>query len=670
VVHVVFDTSSPETAPFPSDIFTVADDRQITGRRVNLSAPSDCVANASDCNEVTMINELDGFSTTPLLRIPFDGDIDPGSVNSDSVYLVFLGDASRRHIGINQVVWDPPSHMLHAQTEETLNEHARYALVVTNRVRDTAGKPVAPSEEFIRYRRQHPTSVGVPDNEIVAASKFTTRSTTFLYEKIVRFIESSPRPTADFRIGPDATLAFFPFDQIESITYNQQRGTTATLSATPIDLTGTRLAPAAIGSIAYGRFTSPEFVIHPGEYIPNVPSRTGTVMPRGSNSLYFTLYLPAGQIPPNGWPVIVFGHGAGGDKNRTSAEIAAIPASHGFAVIVINAVGHGGGPLSTVTLTMKSGTAKTVASPGRGFDQNGDGVIDAPEGDQALIPRESMGAAPLLLQTAADLRSLLRVLQGGVDANGDGRTDLDSTRIYYWSQSAGSMYGTPFIAYAEGIRASALFVTTSRLPELVRLSPIRRHLRGRSLETRKPPLLNSSNGIKSLDGVPVQPPFFNENLPLRNQRPVVNTVPEAMAIQRVLDRINWIQLSSAPLSFAQRLREDRRRRAGRGVLLWFARGDQSSPNPTNGEFVRASGLEESTVLYRHDLFNASHPGAITNPHNVLRSMDTVMLPIYKSAVELVAQFFMSGGTQVVVPSSKEYFEVGVRNFPEDLGYIR
>jgi hypothetical protein len=145
-----------------------------------------------------------------------------------------------------------------------------------------------------------------------------------------------------------------------------------------------------------------------------------------------------------------------------------------------------------------------------------------------------------------------------------------------------------------------------------------------------------------------------------------------MAIQRLLDRRNWVQLSSAPVSFAQRLRDNRSRGAARPVLLWFARGDQSSPNPTNSEFVRASALQDTTVLYRHDLFYASNPGALTNPHNVLRFglTNTVMLPIYKTAVELVAQFFMSGGTRIVVPSSKEYFEVAVRNFPEDLGYIR
>jgi hypothetical protein len=40
-VHALFDLHHPETAPFPSDVFTVADHTHNTGRRVNLPYP-DC----------------------------------------------------------------------------------------------------------------------------------------------------------------------------------------------------------------------------------------------------------------------------------------------------------------------------------------------------------------------------------------------------------------------------------------------------------------------------------------------------------------------------------------------------------------------------------------------------------------------------------------------------
>ena len=41
-VHARFDLDHPDTGPFPSDIFTVADRTHNTGRRVNLPYP-DCM---------------------------------------------------------------------------------------------------------------------------------------------------------------------------------------------------------------------------------------------------------------------------------------------------------------------------------------------------------------------------------------------------------------------------------------------------------------------------------------------------------------------------------------------------------------------------------------------------------------------------------------------------
>ena len=92
VVHPLFDLTSPERSPFPSDRFTVTDPGQNTGRRVNLPMPDDCIANASDCDDVAVLNRLDGFNIRTRLSIPFDGDIDPTSVTSESVFLISLGD--------------------------------------------------------------------------------------------------------------------------------------------------------------------------------------------------------------------------------------------------------------------------------------------------------------------------------------------------------------------------------------------------------------------------------------------------------------------------------------------------------------------------------------------------------------------------------------------------
>lgn len=46
------------------------------------------MARPSDCADLRVINQLDGFSAQPRITIPFTGDIDLRSANSQTVYLV------------------------------------------------------------------------------------------------------------------------------------------------------------------------------------------------------------------------------------------------------------------------------------------------------------------------------------------------------------------------------------------------------------------------------------------------------------------------------------------------------------------------------------------------------------------------------------------------------
>ena len=139
-VRPLFDLRSPERSPFPSDAFTVADASQNTGRRVNLPMPSDCVTHASDCEDVAVWNQLDGFNMQARISIPFDGDIDPTTVSSKSIFLVKLQNAlsgrtsDNSIVNINYIVWDPTTRELSFRPAESLEQHTTYALVVTTGV--------------------------------------------------------------------------------------------------------------------------------------------------------------------------------------------------------------------------------------------------------------------------------------------------------------------------------------------------------------------------------------------------------------------------------------------------------------------------------------------------------------------------------------------------------
>jgi hypothetical protein len=92
---------------------------------------------ASDCEDVAVLNQLDGFNLQARISVPFAGDIDPTSISSKTVFLVRLRDArtGREHggevVGINYIVWDPTTRELSFRPDTSLDQHTTYALVVS-----------------------------------------------------------------------------------------------------------------------------------------------------------------------------------------------------------------------------------------------------------------------------------------------------------------------------------------------------------------------------------------------------------------------------------------------------------------------------------------------------------------------------------------------------------
>src|SRR5262249_30049269 len=346
---------------------------------------------------------------------------------------------------------------------------------------------------------------------------------------------------------------------------------------------------------------------------PQVGTRTGTPVVQGYNEVYFNLFLPSGPKPEGGWPVAIFGHGAGRNKNEDPLPVAATMAAHGIATVAINVPGNGFGPLGTLTVNQAMGAPVTFAAGGRGIDQNGDHVIGNTEGQFATAPRTIISNRDALRQTVVDLMQLVRVIEVGMDVNGDGSPDLDPSRISYFGQSLGGLYGTIFLAVEPDVLAGVPNVPGGSLIEFSRLNTTSFRPRiGISLEARLPPLRNSP-GITSIDGVAVNPPFFNENMPLRDgtpltvrledgtsheiRSPVINFVPGAMAIQEVLDNQEWVLLSGDPLGYVSHLRKDPLPGVpAKSILFQFAKGDQTVPNPTNTALLRAGDLADRATL--------------------------------------------------------------------------
>jgi hypothetical protein len=702
-----FDLSKADSGPFPSDWFTMADTSHNTRRRVSLPVP-DCETRRSDCEAIAVLNSLDGFNLQPRLSVPFSGSIDANSVTSDTVFLVSLGSTRSDQdympagtvVGINQVVWDTFTTTLHVESDALLAQHTRFALIVTRGVRDAGGAPVTASEAFRRFRQlvrgeykqalldaiHAARRLGVRERDIAVASVFTTQSATAVLEKMRDQILAATPDPADFLLGPRGERTVFSLEGVTSIRFDQQRKVDP--PSTPVNLNLSLIRdtfPGAVGTLAFGKYLSPDYQVHPGEYIPPVGTRRGTPAVQAVNEIYFNLYLPSGPTPAGGWPVAIFGHPNGGYKEDPSLSVASSMATRGIATLAINAVGHGFGARGTLTILQSVGGPVTFPAGGRGIDQDGDGSIAGSEGLGTALPRDILFFSDGIRQTVADLTQLVRVIEVGMDVDGDGQHDLDPSRIFYFGQSFGANYGTVFLAVEPSVRAGVLTVAGDPLAN--RQLGAGRNALAALLDSRQPSLINTP-GITDLSGRAVGPPLFHENLPLRDgvpltvnladgttqviQSPVINHVSGAMAIQELLENMEWVSQAGSPVAYAPYLRRAPLRRVpAKSVIFQFAKGDLGAANPNTTAILRAGELADRTLYYRHDIARTEIPSLPMNAHMFMVSIGVAAFrDIALGAQGQIAAFFASDGETIAHPEPAQFFEVPIQGpLPEELNYM-
>lgn len=633
---------------FPSDRLTAPDPRQSTGRRVALPLP-DCASDGAGCDEVRLLNELDGFSVNPRIVIRFTGPIGLDSLTRANAFIVPLwSEPLPSPIGLAQLVWDGESHTLYARPERYLLQARRYALVLTSKVLDDGGQPLAPaageplvteaaygvSAEGLVTKQLR--SLGVPRRDVAAVSVFTTQSVTVGLEQIRAVIEAAPAPELRFAVGPGGARSAYARVELDGIELRRQ---VSSDPAAPLDeveeLPLTLVSPTDVRTIAFGRFRSKSFLT-PDRRIPATATRAEAPSPQGAEDVDVTLFLPAGNRPPDGWPVAIFGHGYGDDRHLVPTTVAGTLARFGFATIAINVVGHGGGPAGTLTVLRTGQDPVTLPAGGRGIDLDGDGRIRSTEGVATRSPSSlaQINVRDGLRQTTADLMQLVRAIRRGVDVDGDGRVDLDRERIYYVGQSFGGIYGTLLMAVDPLVRVGVLNVAGGPIVEIARQSPSFRDLVVEQLQQRRPPLLNGEAD-------------FTESIPLPGEAPVRAPAAGALDIQAYFDRAEWLSQSANPVAFAPYLKLVPLPGVGpKAVLYQWAVGDLTVPNPTTSALLHAGLLEPVSSLYRHDLVSGLSE-RFKNPHGFLTWLGSPEVhAIGRAAQEQVARFFVSGGRQI------------------------
>lgn len=707
-VHPLFALSSPATAPFPSNTFSVPDDTQLTHIRVNLPTLADCGGQESVCEDIAEMNTLDGFNVLPRITIPFDGPIDPSTAKTENIFIVPLenpafrgGDGEPRFpirnrqavsagriIGINQVMWDAPSRTLAVTAEEVLDQHADYLLVVTGGVLGADGAPIAASPQFgdflrrlggddgaAGYRRQllwglwAARKKGIKEADIAVLSVFTTQSVTSVLERIEEQMHTwAPKP-ATFNLGAGGERTAFPFGQVQSWSILRQNSVAPTFTNVNVGLASSNFIPNSVGQLIFGRFDSPEYR-NADLILPRI-NTAETPAPQSVNSLFFNLWVPNIPRPANGWPIVLCGHGSGRDKEACIDQVSVMNA-HGLAVISINLAGHGFGAGSTMKITRNDGTTVTLPAGGRGVDANGDGTITSQEGDEAQRPHRLVMNRDGMIQDVVDFMALTRLIEtGGLDIDGDSVPDFDADHITYTGQSLGSMYGTIFTAIEPHVRASTLSAPGAPPIENRIYSPIFRPGFGALLAEHAPSLINTP-GIISLSGVLFGGPYFNENRPLRNQPAVTNYITGALQIQHYIDAAEWVAHNVDPAAWARHLRHSLLPGQPAKHFLYLAhRTDQASPGPNLSWLIRTCECQDRVSYYRHDLFWPTHTAAPKNPHGAILALSNPAFAIIaEGMLEQEAIFLASDGAITIRPIPSEYFETPmISALPESLDYI-
>jgi hypothetical protein len=634
---------------FPSDRLTTPDPQQSTGRRVALPLP-DCAADAAGCDEARLLNELDGFSVNPRMAIRFNGPIALESLTRATAFLLpLMPEPGASPIGLAQLVWDRESNTVYARPERVLLQARRYALVLTTKVTDEAGQPLAPpagapllseaahgiSAQGLVLQRLK--GLGLQRRDLAAASVFTTQSVTVGLEQMRAAIDTGPAPELRFALAPGGARSAYARVELDGLELRRHVSTDPAASLDePAALPLVLVPPTDVRTIAFGRFTARSFLT-PDRRIPMTATRTEVPVQQSTEDVDVTVYLPAGAMPRDGWPVAIFGHGFGNDRHLVPILVAGTLAHAGFATVAINVVGHGGGPQGTLTVLRTGHEAVTLPAGGRGVDVDGNGRIGATEGvsTRAPSPLALIGSRDGLRQTTADLMQLVRAIRRGVDVDGDGRVDLDREHIYYFGQSFGGIYGTLLMAIDPLVRVGVLNVPGGPIVEIARQSPIFRHLVIEQLKQRQPPLLNGESD-------------FTESIPLPGDPPERQPAPGALAIQGYFDRAEWLTQPANPVAFAPYVRALPLAGVGpKAVLYQWAVGDLTVPNPTTAALLAAGQLQPVSALFRHDVLAPSLPDRFKNPHAFLTwTVFPEVHAIGRAAQEQVARFFLSGGRQI------------------------
>jgi len=527
----LFNPGGAPYAPFPSNLGFFALDSAgnlLPPGDLTLNTP---VEDPSDySNPRVALNALDGFSLTEKWITGFSnngspdmssalvgsytnsvpGSIDPATVKTGqsvrmfevtmAQFLFVTGIVRELTPGVDYVAVPASASQIAILPLKPLKEYTSYMAVLTNDIRDTNGNDATPDRTYSFGK----TSVPWVDGNGNSTNPLFPNSFAGTLELVRQVIQSMELNAASYGINPDdIVLAWTAQTQSVTRTLKTLRAfaqpAPTTIAQTPFN-TG-NIVPGSPGAanVSVGVITVPYYAgipsaenpiaplntfwkAAPGAYVPpfdqfgldptstNITVANPIPVVNGMQTVPLLITVPRGQAkPPNGWPVVIFGHGI--TRSRLDLLAAADGfAAAGYAAVAMDFPMHGISPDATPQFAdfWVENTPFAPIANERTFDVDyisnatgapgPDGLIDA-SGSHAI----SAGLSNMLVgrdtirQGIADL-SVLAVSIGSMDFDGDGSPDTDASNIAYAGQSWGGIHGTVFTAIEPLVTRSVLSV--------------------------------------------------------------------------------------------------------------------------------------------------------------------------------------------------------------------
>lgn len=388
-----------------------------------------------------------------------------------------------------------------------LKEMTTYMAVITNDVRDSKGNDATPDQQYWIGKRTEPLLDANGNSTTLLPVALATS-----LEPLRQIINSQEAALQAFGVNTDDVVLSWTA-QTQSIT-PVLKNLRSIARPAKTSLVNSNMSTAAIGGagiadIYIGVITLPYYLgvpsaqnpvapltdfwqAAPGAYVPpfnslglNPASTHITVanpfpVKTSDQTVPLLLTIPNAKSgktrPAAGWPVVIFGHGLGGDRTNMLAAADTL-ASIGYASIAIDTPLHG--VTSTSSPFYIGNTPFAGLGNERTFDVDysnnatgapgPDGKID-PSGTWIINLQSLLTSRDNGRQAQADL-SVLAVTIPAISFDGDALPDFDASNLAYAGISMGSIMGTAFVAVEPMIKRAFLSVPMGGLMRGLEASP-------------------------------------------------------------------------------------------------------------------------------------------------------------------------------------------------------